>query len=246
MVFFFQTRTDIRHRHLVVGEHILSSLRALFVLAIPLVVLLQGCSSSLDVNDGNRKEIPLDPPNTLEHRITPDSTSFQLYLAYTWDNLKVPLTPLTQTLHVRIDTGTTPPLLWVKFSGIFDDTITMGKKITPKPKYKIVSLQLQMDSLYSQRLYECQGEPSEGAGTLVQLLNIDPNTTDPNPITIIPPYVPTTIHSIATLSFSYLPPSSGQPKKIVATYKFTATLFDPVEQQTITVPVEGTLTAYYH
>lgn len=222
------------------------SARLLVVILLPIVVFLQGCTSSLDVNDGHRKEIPLDPPNSLAHRIAPDSTSFLLYLTYTWDNRKVLLRPIEQMLQVRIDTGTTPPLLWIKFSGAFNDTLVAGKSVAPNAKYRITSLQLQMDSLHSQQFYECKGAPSAGGGTSVRLLHLQPTGTEMDTLTIIPPYVPTNVQSLATLSLSYLPTSSNNTKQIVGTYKFTATLFDPIDQQTITVPVEGIFTTYYH
>lgn len=247
MVFFLQTRLDLRHRHFVLNKQLLLvSARLLAVALLPLLVLLQGCTSSLDVNDGNRKEIPLDPPNTLAHRIAPDSSSFAIYLTYPWDSRQVLLHPIEQMLHVRIDTGTAVPLLWIKFSGTFDDTLVTAKSVVPNAKYRITSLRLQMDSLHSQQYYECKGAPSAGTGTSVRLLHLQPTGTDMDSLTIIPPHIPANVQSIATLSLSYLPQSPNNTKQIVGTYKFTATLFDPIDQQTITVPVEGIFTAYYH
>ena len=214
--------------------------RLYLLLLLSAALVLSSCDSSLDIDAGERKLIPLDPPGTTE-RIRPDTFRFELYLKDGWSGGKTRLQPIGGSGELMLDTTGAVPRLWLNISYTFNDVVFSKDNST---MLLLQQIQLRADSVASDGRYDMEGSPNNGNGTSVQLARYD-HGFPLDTLDIVPPSQPDKVDSYATLSLA--PTDAGTPgtKKITGVYTFTATVHDVASQQVISVPLEGRLESVY-
>lgn len=203
-------------------------------------LLFASCDSSLDVDAGARKEIPLDPPDGAA-RVIPDSLEFELYLKNGWDDSRIKLPPSAGSVQIAIDTSSKIPVVWASVDYSVDGTVFNKDSST---RLLLQRIRLRADSITADRLYELSGSPDRGNGTDVNLVRYN-NDVLIDTLNAVPPSQPAQMQSYATLALASASHSVPGVKKITGVYTFSATLYDITSQQVITIPLEGLVSIYY-